>query len=321
MSQGEDPTGARMPIVPQTVDGPLSSSAVFLTLVLSDRPGAATDARAALGELGGLVRAVGFRDLSGHLSCVAAIGADAWDAITGLSKPAQLHPFVEVKGDVHTARSTPGDLFFHIRAERADLCFEFERLLLAKLGDAVVRIDETVGFRYFDDRDLLGFVDGTENPTGRGMARWALVGDEDPDHVGGSYVVVQKYVHNLRNWNALGTEHQEKVIGRTKADNVELDEAPAARKSHRSLATIVDDQGVEHDILRDNMPFGRPAYGEYGTFFIGYSKDLWVIEHMLTRMFVGEPPGQYDRILDFSSATSGAAFFAPSNDVLESFGD
>ena len=310
---------ARTPIEPQSVDAPLSRSAVFLTLTLSPHADAASRARSVLGDLGGLVRAVGFRDLGGHLSCVAAIGSEAWDAVTGLSRPAQLHPFPAVEGPAHSAPSTPGDLFFHIRAERADMCFELERLILQKLGDAIIVTDETVGFRYFDSRDLLGFVDGTENPTGAGMTEWSLVGDDDPDHAGGSYIVVQKYLHDLAAWQSLSTETQEKIIGRTKPDNVELDDL--ARPSHKDLATIVDDAGVEHDILRDNMPFGRPGHGEFGTYFIGYSRDVWVIEQMLRRMFVGDPAGQYDRMLDFSTAVTGSTFFAPANEVLDSFGD
>lgn len=79
--------------------------------------------------------------------------------------------------------------------------------------------------------------------------------------------------------------------------------------------------GVEHDILRDNMPFGRPGAGEFGTYFIGYAANLSTIESMLQRMFVGVPPGQHDRILDFSTAVTGSAYFVPSNDLLESLAD
>jgi len=306
---------------PQSLDAPLSRAAVFLTVVVSAAPDAAARVRAVLGDVSGLVRAVGFRDLDGRLSCVVGIGSAVWDSVTGLSVPAHLHPLPEIAGAKHTAPSTPGDLLFHIRAERADMCFELERLLLAKLGDAVTVADETVGFRYFESRDLLGFVDGTENPTGSAVADSAAVGDEDPDHAGGSYLVVQKYLHDLDAWQALPTEMQERIIGRSKADNVELDGDPAGRMSHKDLATIVDDQGVEHDIVRDNMPFGRPGHGEFGTFFIGRSRDVGVIEQMLRRMFVGVPDGAYDRMLDFSRAVTGAAFFAPAGDVLDSFGD
>jgi putative iron-dependent peroxidase len=311
----------RTPIEPQSVNAPLSTSAIFLVVTIDDAPDAADRTREVISDLGGLVRAVGFRDLNGHLSCNVGIGADAWDRFGRPTRPAQLRPFFEVRGPVHTAVSTPGDLLFHIRSERADLAFELERLILEKLGDAVHVVDEVQGFRYFDSRDLLGFVDGTENPTGASMAYWSLVGEEDADFAGGSYVVVQKYLHDLTAWSLLTTEQQEHVIGRTKLDNVELDEGPDDRKSHKSLNTIVDANGLEHDILRDNMPFGRPGAGEFGTYFIGYARELWVIEQMLRRMFVGDPVGSYDRILDFSRAVTGSTFFVPSNDVLESLAD
>ncbi len=311
----------RTPIEPQSVDAPLSTAAVFLVVTIIDDAAAADRARAVVADIGGLVRAVGFRDLNAHLSCNVGIGSDAWDRFGQAERPAQLRRFFEVRGPVHTAPSTPGDLLFHIRAERPDLCFEFERLLLDKLGDSVTVVDEVHGFRYLDSRDLLGFVDGTENPTGASMSRAALVGDEDAAFSGGSYVVVQKYLHDLTAWAAIPTELQEKIIGRTKFDNVELDEQPGERKSHKSLNTITDANGVEHDILRDNMPFGRPGHAEFGTYFIGYARELWVIEEMLRHMFVGDPVGSYDRILDVSTAVTGSTYFVPSNDVLESLAD
>lgn len=307
----------RTPIQPQSVDAPLSTSAIFLVVSIAEGDEAADRVRDVISDIGGLVRAVGFRDLNGHLSCNVGIGSDAWDRFGQDARPAQLRRFFEVRGPVHTAPSTPGDLLFHIRSERADLAFELERLLLGKLGDAVTVVDETTGFRYFDSRDLLGFVDGTENPTGSGMAHWSIVGEEDEAFAGGSYVVVQKYLHDLTAWNTLPVELQEKIIGRTKLDNVELEDEPGARKSHKGLATVVDANGVEHDILRDNMPFGRPGAGEFGTYFIGYARELWVIEQMLRQMYVGDPVGSYDRMLDVSTPVTGTTFFVPSNDVLE----
>ena len=312
-----DESNSRTPIEPQSVDAPLSRAAVFLVLTIAESDAAVATVRDVISDIGGLVRAVGFRDLNGHLSCNVGIGSSAWDRFDQPSRPAQLRPFAEVRGTPHIAVSTPGDLLFHIRAERADMTFELERLILEKLGDSVTVVDEVQGFRFFDARDLLGFVDGTENPTGERMAGVSVVGDEDPDFIGGSYVVVQKYLHDLATWNALTVEHQQSVIGRTKLDNVELEQLPNERMSHKSLNTIVDANGVEHDILRDNMPFGRPGAGEFGTYFIGYTRELWVIEHMLRNMFIGDPVGKYDRILDVSTATTGTNFFVPSNAVLE----
>jgi porphyrinogen peroxidase len=312
---------SRVPIEPQSVVAPLSNYAVFLVVTIEPSAAAADHARATIAGIGGLVRTVGFRDLNGRLSCNVGIGSDAWDRLGLAHRPSQLRPFAEIRGASHVAVSTPGDLLFHIRAERHDMCFELERLILDALAGSVKTVDEVHGFRYFDSRDLLGFVDGTENPTGAATSAAALIGDEDPEFRGGSYVVVQKYVHSLDAWNALSTTEQERVIGRTKLDNVELDDAPSGPRSHKSLNTIVDSGGAEHSILRDNMPFGRPGAAEFGTYFIGYARDLWVIERMLHNMFIGDPAGSHDRILDFSTAVTGTTFFVPSNDVLESLAD
>ena len=306
----------RVTIEAQSVDAPLSSSAIFLTVSIGPEDEQLVAARDVLGGVDDLVKTVGFRDLGGRLSCVVGIGREAWDRLSPQRRPSELHPFAEIHGPVHAAPATAGDLLFHIRAERADLCFELERLLLDALGDSVTVDDEVTGFRYFDARDLLGFVDGTANPTGSDLPAAALVDPEDdPEFAGGSYVVVQRYLHDLTAWNALPAADQEAVIGRTKLSNVELDDDDAPRKSHKTLATITEGD-VEYDILRDNMPFGRPGHGEYGTYFIGYSGKLWVTERMLQRMFIGDPPGSYDRILDFSTAVTGATFFVPTSDTL-----
>lgn len=156
------------------------------------------------------------------------------------------------------------------------------------------------------------------------MTTWTRdASDEaDPNAHGGSYLVVQKYVHSLAAWNRLSTEQQEAVIGRTKLDNIELADAGASeQKSHKTLSTITDDAGVEHDILRDNMPFGSPGHGEFGTYFIGYTARLWVIERMLERMFIGDPPGKHDRLLDASTALTGGVFFVPPASLLAGLGD
>lgn len=306
----------RVPIDAQSIEAPLSRAAIFLVVEVADGDDAIGSVRALFDGLDDLIKTVGIRDLDGRLSCIAAIGSVLWNRLGSSGRPAELKPFSPIDGPAHKAPSTPGDLLFHIRAERTDLCFELERLLLDALGDAVRVVDETWGFRYFDARDLLGFVDGTANPVGQDIPDSALVGDEDREFAGGSYVVTQKYLHDLSAWKAIGADQQEKIIGRTKVDNIELDDETAGRKSHKSLATIVDAQGAEHDILRDNMPFGSPGQREFGTYFIGYSRRLWVIEKMLERMFVGAPEGAYDRLLDFSTAQTGTTFFAPSRSML-----
>jgi putative iron-dependent peroxidase len=259
---------------------------------------------------------VEFRDLEAGLSCVVGFGSDAWDRLFSQPRPVALHPFREFRGGPRHAVSTPGDVLFHIRAKRMDLCFELATQIMERIGDAVSPQDEVHGFRYFDDRDLLGFVDGTENPRGQAVMDAVIIGEEDAAFAGGSYVIVQKYLHDLDAWNTLSTEAQERIIGRTKLSDIELDDSVKPTSAHSALNTIVED-GKEIKILRDNMPFGRAAHGEFGTYFIGYSRSPRTIEQMLENMFVGRPPGNYDRILDFSRAVTGNLFFVPSVTFLE----
>ena len=182
--------------------------------------------------------------------------------------------------------------------------------------DAITVVDEVHGFRFFDNRDLLGFVDGTENPDGPLADSATQIGDEDPDFAGGCYVHVQKYVHDMDSWNSLSTEEQERVIGRTKLDDIELDDDVKPANSHVALNVIEDDDGTELKIVRHNMPFGEVGKGEFGTYFIGYSRTAAVTEQMLSNMFIGDPPGNTDRILDFSTAVTGGMFFTPIADFL-----
>ncbi len=312
----ESESANQLPAVAQPVSAPLTRAAIFLVATLNPGP----DHRAALlsfcGDLAAILRAVEFRDVEGGLSCVMGIGCDAWDRLFGSLRPAELHRFREIRAGERHAVSTPGDLLFHIRAKRMDLCFEVATQIMARIGNAVSPVDEVQGFRYFDDRDLMGFVDGTENPRGDAVTEAVLIGDEDANFAGGSYVIVQKYLHNLEAWNVLPTEAQERIIGRTKLSDIELDDSIKPTSAHNALTTIVEN-GKEIKILRDNMPFGRPSQGEFGTYFIGYSRSPRTIEQMLENMFVGRPTGNYDRILDFSRAVTGSLFFVPSATFLE----
>jgi putative iron-dependent peroxidase len=302
--------------VAQPVRGLLTRAAIFLVVTVNLGPEASAAVRSLCGDLAALLRAVGFRDLESRLSCIMAIGSDAWDRLFGEPRPAELHVFREFRSGPRHAVSTPGDLLFHIRAERMDLCFELATQIMAKLGDAVAPVDEVHGFRYFEARDLLGFVDGTENPTGQQAIDATLIGAEDALFAGGSYVIVQKYLHDMAGWNALPTEAQERIIGRTKLSDIELDETVKPSWAHSAL-TVIEEGGKEIKILRDNMPFGRAGEGEFGTYFIGYSRSPRTIEQMLENMFVGRPPGNYDHILDFSRAVTGNLFFVPSATFLE----
>lgn len=300
---------------PQHVVTPLRTAAIFLVLTID--PGGEREVRDLLADVSGIQRSVSFRVPEADLSCVVGIGAKAWERLFAGPRPAELHPFRPLLGGRHEAPATPGDLLFHLRANQLDMCFEFTTQVMNRIGRVVTVQDEVHGFRYFDERDLMGFVDGTESPAGRAGEAVALVGAGDPDFTGGSYVIVQKYLHDMDAWNGLTVEEQELVIGRTKLSDIELPDDVKPANSHVALNTIVDPDGTERQILRANMPFGSAGRGEFGTYYIGYAASPSVTERMLENMFTGNPPGNYDRILDFSTAVTGTLFFAPPAGFLD----
>ncbi|MFT9016061.1 MAG: Dyp-type peroxidase [Acetobacter sp.] len=313
----------------QPVDAKLTHAAIFLVLTL--RSGAVQDAAAPVGtpsedetaatvrglcaDLSSLVRGVGFRVPDGQLSCVMGIGSAAWDRVLGQPRPRELHPFREIRG-VHHAPSTPGDFLFHIRAARMDLCFELAAQIVSRLEGVASVTDEVHGFKYFDERDLLGFVDGTENPVDQDAANATLIGNEDAAFAGGSYVIIQKYLHDLKKWDLIPVEVQEKIVGRKKLSDIELDDAAKPSYAHNVL-TNIEENGEQLQIVRANMPFGDISKGEFGTFFIGYAKSPSRTEKMLDNMFIGNPPGNYDRLLDVSRAVTGCLFFVPTGTFLD----
>lgn len=305
---------------PQAVSVPVARSAIFIVAAVRTDSHSLDTVRAWCGDVAALVRSVGKRVPAGGLSCVCGFGSNAWDALFGAPRPAGLHPFREFGEGARVAVATSGDLLLHIRADQMDQCFELATQLMGRLGNAVQTVDEVHGFRYFDQRSIIGFVDGTENPSGDEAVAFTVIGDEDPDFAGGSYVIGQKYLHDMAAWNALSVEAQERVIGRTKLPDIELDAAVKPASSHSSLTTITEN-GEEVKILRDNMPFGRPGSGEFGTYFIGYARSPKPLEQMLENMFVGRPPGNYDRLLDYSRAVTGGLFFVPSAALLEALAE
>jgi porphyrinogen peroxidase len=300
---------------PQAILSHPTEAAIFLVLTVP--AGAEADIADVLADAAGLKRSVGFRVPEAELSLVVGIGADLWDRLGARPRPAGLHPFGELRGPRHTAVATPGDLLFHVRAHRFDLCFELAQRLTERLRGFAAVVDEVHGFRSFDERDVLGFVDGTENPEGVAATEAVLIGDEDRAFSGGSYVIVQKYVHDLAAWDALSTEEQELIIGRTKLNDIELPDEDKPPNSHLALNVITGPDGEEQQIMRFNMPFGRVGAGEFGTYYIAYARTSALIELMLRNMFIGDPPGNTDRILDFSTALTGALFFVPPADMLE----
>ncbi len=307
---------ANLPPASQSVVQPLTRAAIFLVATVGEAPSDAAAVQSFCGDLPALVRSVGFRDIEANLSCIMGVGSNIWDRLFGQARPAELHPFKEFKSGERHAVATQGDMLFHIRARDMGLCFELASQITRRIGSAIRVVDEVYGFRYFDDRDLLGFVDGSENPNRDAADAAVYVGAEDEPFSGGTYVVVQKYLHDIEKWSALPVEAQERIIGRAKLSNIELDDAVKPSNAHNALTTITEN-GKELKIVRDNMPFGRVGEGEFGTYFIGYARSPRTIETMLENMFVGRPPGNYDRLLDFSTPKTGNLFFVPAESFLE----
>ena len=302
---------------PQSVTDKPGENAIFMVFGLLEKENTVEIVKDLCDRYPVIIRSMRNRFPDQEISGVMGFGAKAWDRLfPDQPKPKELTPFKEIKGEKHTAVSTSGDLFFHIRSKKMDTCYEIARLISNALQEVAVAIDEVHGFRYFDGRAIIGFVDGTENPD-FDTDKYAMIGDNDPDFKGGSYAFVQKYIHDMNQWNNLSTEEQEKVIGRRKYDDWELSDEEKPENAHNTVTNIEDEEGNELKIVRANMPFANPAKREFGTYFIGYAGTFNTTRRMLENMFIGDPVGNYDKLLDFSTATTGTLFFVPSFDLLE----
>ena len=244
------------------------------------------------------------------------IGYNAWiDLHLPIPIPKELENFAPIVGEKHTAVSTKGDLHFHIRGNSSSVCYDLAHAVSDVLEPVSTCIEEIHGFRYWDGRSIFGFVDGTENPQGQERAFFGLIGDDDPVYKGGSYLFVQKYIHDLNAFEELSIEEQEKVFGRYKLNDIEMQDDMKPSNSHIAVANI----GDEFKIIRDNLPFGNISTNEMGTYFIAYASTFSTVKKMLDNMFIGSPKGNYDRLLDFSTAKTGTLFFVPTLDMLDDF--
>lgn len=291
---------------------------IFTTLNLN-RQDFSSD-RAAVSDLAeripAIINSMNIRYPNAHLRVAFGIGSDAWDYLfPNAPKPRELEPFQTIPSPKHDAVATGGDLFFHIRAKEMAVCYEVMAQFMHFIDQNTTTIDETHGFRYFEGRSIIGFIDGTENPAIDETAEYALVGDEDPEFINGSYAFAQKYIHAMDTWNHTSTEEQEKTIGRKKFSDLELDDDDKPTNAH-NVVSQDNEGGVEHKIVRMNVPYANPGEKMTGTYFIGYARQWTIVKRMLTNMFVGKPAGNYDHLLDFSEPTTGALFFIPSKTLL-----
>jgi len=303
---------------PQDVTNKPGENAIFMVFGLNSEDGASEKVKDLCSSFAAIVKSMRNRFPDAEISSVIGFGAEAWTGLfPGLPRPKELEVFKEIKGGKYTAPSTPGDLFFHIRAKRRDVCYELAAIISNHLQGVAEHIDEVHGFRYFDGRAIIGFVDGTENPDSDVAYQYATIGKEDPFFKGGSYAFVQRYIHDMAKWNDLPTEEQEKVVGRRKYNDLELSDEEKPENAHNAVTNIKDNQGNELKIVRANMAFANPSKGEFGTYFIGYAGTFTTTRRMLENMFIGDPVGNTDKLLDFSTAHTGTLFFVPTFDLLE----
>jgi putative iron-dependent peroxidase len=243
------------------------------------------------------------------LASALGIGAGVWERLCGPDRPALLAPFEPLAENGRVAPATPADLFLHIHSGRLDANLALARAVRCGLEASVVVVEEIHGFTTQGNRDLTGFVDGTENPKGAERAGVALVGEEDAAFAGGSYVMIQRYIHDLKLWEALAVAEQEKTIGRTKETNEELEDAVKPPFSH-TARVVIEENGEELEIVRHSLPYGTTS--ENGLYFVAYTHTPERFRRMLTRMITSDDDGHHDRLLDFTHAVTGAAFFVPS---------
>lgn len=269
-------------------------------------------ARRALAQVPLLTQTLAAEYPQAGLCSVVAIGTAAWEQLYG-RKPAQLQGFPQFGDTVIDLPVSELGGLLHIRSERHDLNFELANRIAEQLGPLVRWGEQIDGFRYLDSRDLTGFVDGTENPQGEERAEVALVGDEDAGFAGGSYLHIQRWLHNMPEWRATPVAEQEQVIGRSKQDDVEMDDEVKPPTAHIARVVIEED-GAELEILRQSMPYGR--LGEMGLMFASYARSPQPFARMLAMMFRRDAAGHYDHLLNYSRPLTGAALFAPSVDFL-----
>ncbi|GAB4295569.1 MAG: Dyp-type peroxidase [Thiohalomonadaceae bacterium] len=291
------------------LDGPAG-----LFLILHLKPGADDAVRRAAGAFPALLEEISSIAPEAQLVGTLAFGAEQWDRLSK-TRPKLLKPFAPLDGGTLRAPATGGDLLLHLHSARADLNYLLANRFVTPLRPWIERAEETPAFRYLDARDLTGFIDGTENPQEQEERREvALIGDEDSAFAGGSYIIAQRYVHHLERWNTMPPQEQEGIIGRSKPDSVELDDAVKPPTAHIARVVIEED-GEELEIVRHSLPYGV-ASGESGLFFLACSRDLTIYDKMLRNMFGLSGDGLHDRLMEFTEAVSGSYFFAPSVERL-----
>lgn len=259
-----------------------------------------------------ILRSLRIRAEESKLKATLGFSRKAWDYLfPNAPVPKELATYEGLKGPEAEMPATDGDIFIHVRANEEAVVYEAMSLFRKCLKDYTTVVDETKGFRYFEGRAIIGFIDGTEVPTGTELLESALIGDEDPEFINGSYAFAQKWQHDMDQWDSLSTETQEKGIGRRKFNDLELDDDEKMVNAHNVVSKLEID-GEEQKIVRMNTPYSDPATGITGTYFLGYARHWLTIEGMLKQMVE-----QTDYLLTFSQVLTGQTFFIPSLTTLD----
>lgn len=297
-----------------SITAPASSDATFV--LLNAREGAEEQLRAALASAPKLIESIQQQFPDAQLNCAIGFSHHSWERITQAQLPKELMTFPTYQGEFLSVSDQPHDIILHIRAMRHDAVHILSLALFKAFGDSVSLNEQTNTFKYLDNRDFTGFVDGTENPEGEDRAKVALVDQEDALYAGGSYLNYIKFHHDLDKWNQLDLKTQEDTYGRTKYDNEEYASEDKSPHAHTKRTSLKDDAGNSLEILRHSMPFGDLK--EQGLIFVSYSRTPSIFNQMLQSMIEGDEQGRADHLMQYTDAHHGSAFFVPALDFLAS---
>ncbi|WP_318436099.1 Dyp-type peroxidase [Photobacterium leiognathi] len=302
---------------PGAISNP-NTFAEYLTFVFKENSNT-DDVKEIFAKIQVIEKSIAQKDLTAKLSLTIGISNHGWSTVfPDIPAPALLHDFIEMKDGERHFPSTPGDVFIMIKSERMDLNFQAAKYIAATLQPVATLIEDIQGFKYLDNRDMIDFVDGTENPKDEARYSAVLVADDSDIHQGGSYLTVQRYVDRQGLWDKQATEYQEQVIGRTKLDDIELDDDVKPAWAHNNKSkVIIDDQEIK--MLRQNRPFGNAM--EHGTMFVGFAASPEILDISLKQMIYADDNGDYDRLLDFVDAKTGTHYFIPSQILMNTFAD
>ena len=252
------------------------------------------------------------RTTMGGVNLVVGFRPELWREVSGGELPTRLGGFDEdlVGADGYVMPATQHDAVLWLSGSAYDVIFDVARAAITSLRELASLEEETSSWPYRHDRDLTGFIDGSENPDLIDAPELVLVPGGAPG-AGGTILLLQKWLHDAASWEGLTDTEQERVIGRTKPDSVELDPKPA--DSH--VATT--DQDRFGKIFRRNTPYG--TVGEHGTMFVGFSAEQEPLVTMLESM-AGVGDSVRDALTRYTQPLSGAYYFVPSTEALRTVG-